>query len=237
MRGVAHSAGFQSSQTEASSLNILRTAALPWVETRPGIWAKSLFVDVARRRATRLVRVEAGASIPSHRHLQDEESFVLEGSGDFSGVFFQAGDYHRAPAGTVHPAYSSREGCIFLLFSGTDHEFFAENRARAVPSQSVTVVSETQDWQLFKPSLFVKNLFSTPAFPLAAALLRVEGGAAVAALADIGAREAFVLEGEAEIESQELSPGDYILEPAGGALSGLKTERGCVLLLHSYPEQ
>ena len=209
---------------------------MPWVETRVGVWAKSLLVDAVRCRATRLIRMEPGASISSHRHLQDEESFVLEGSGDFSGVFFQAGDYHRAPAGTVHPAYSSKQGCVFLLFSGTDHEFFAESRVRAIPKQSLTVSSKTQDWRLLQPNLFVKSLFSTPALSLATALLRVERGAAVAALAEIGAREAFVLEGDAQLESQKLLPGDYIVEPAGRALSGLETESGCVVLLHSYPD-
>jgi quercetin dioxygenase-like cupin family protein len=236
MGAVGYSTGFKSSPAEARSLNILRTVALPWVETRVGVWAKSLLVDAARRRATRLIRMEPGASISAHRHLQDEESFVLEGSGDFSGVFFQAGDYHRAPAGTVHPVYSSKQGCVFLLFSGTDHEFFAESRSRAIPNQSLTVGSKTQDWRLLQPNLFVKSLFSTPALSLATALLRVERGAAVAALAEIGAREAFVLEGDAQLESQKLLPGDYIVEPAGRALSGLRTESGCLLLLHSYPD-
>jgi quercetin dioxygenase-like cupin family protein len=236
MGALGHSTGFKLQPSEVRSLNILRTGALPWVETRVGVWAKSLLVDAARRRATRLIRMEPGASISSHRHRQDEESFVLEGSGDFGGVFFQAGDYHRAPAGTVHPAYSSKQGCVFLLFSGTDHEFFAENRAQAIPSQSLTVGSKTQDWQLLQQNLFVKSLFSTPALSLATALLRVERGAAVGALAEIGAREVFVLEGDAQLESQELLPGDYIVEPAGRALSGLKTESSCLLLLHSYPD-
>jgi hypothetical protein len=47
----------------------MRSEELPWEAAPiPGILSKSLFVDKKRKYATSLVRVEAKAVYPAHRH-------------------------------------------------------------------------------------------------------------------------------------------------------------------------
>jgi len=42
---------------------------------------------------------------------------MLEGSAHVSGEVLRAGDYYRIPAGTIHEATHTEDGCLFLLVS------------------------------------------------------------------------------------------------------------------------
>jgi hypothetical protein len=64
----------------------------------------------------------SGGALIGHRHPQVEELYVLEGSCVCAGEFLQAGDYHRAEAGTVHPVTSSEQGCLALVMTSSKNE-------------------------------------------------------------------------------------------------------------------
>ena len=83
----------------------------PWTEPRPGVHWKILWEEGDRR--TVLVRYEPGAVIPRHRHLGDEQIFVLEGSVSDDTGTCTAGNYARRPPGCVHTV-SSRDGALVL---------------------------------------------------------------------------------------------------------------------------
>jgi len=83
----------------------------PWTEPRPGVHRKILWEKGDRR--TVLVRYEPGAVIPRHRHLGDEQIFVLEGSVSDDTGTCTAGNYARRPPGCVHTV-SSRDGALVL---------------------------------------------------------------------------------------------------------------------------
>lgn len=86
-------------------------AKVPWVERRPGIFWKVLWEEGDRRAV--LMRYEPGASIPRHRHLGDEQIYVLEGSvSDDTGTCAR-GNYARRPPGCVH-SVTSRDGALVL---------------------------------------------------------------------------------------------------------------------------
>ncbi|HKB23519.1 MAG TPA: cupin domain-containing protein [Methylomirabilota bacterium] len=87
-----------------------------WQERRPGVHWKVLWEDGDRKAV--LMRGAPGATIPRHRHLGDEQIFVLEGSvTDDSGTCVK-GAYARRPSGCVH-SVSSREGALVLaIMSG-----------------------------------------------------------------------------------------------------------------------
>jgi anti-sigma factor ChrR (cupin superfamily) len=83
----------------------------PWTEPRPGVHWKILWEEGDRR--TVLGRYEPGAVIPRHRHLGDEQIFVLEGSVSDDTGTCTAGNYARRPPGCVHTV-SSRDGALVL---------------------------------------------------------------------------------------------------------------------------
>lgn len=91
----------------------------PWVERRPGVHWKVLW-DEGDRKAV-LMRYDPGATIPRHRHLGDEQIFVLDGSvSDDTGTCTR-GNYARRPPGCVHTV-TSREGALVLaiMTGGTE---------------------------------------------------------------------------------------------------------------------
>ena len=91
---------------------------IPWVERRPGVFWKTLWEDGHGRHKAVLMRYAPGAVIPRHRHLGDEQIWVLEGSvADDTGVC-QAGNYARRPPGCVHTVTSPGGALVFAVISG-----------------------------------------------------------------------------------------------------------------------
>jgi len=91
---------------------------LPWIERRPGVFWKMLWEDPDGQHRAVLMRYEPGATIPRHRHLGDEQIFVLEGSvADDTGVC-SAGNYARRPPGCVHTVVSPTGALVFAVMSG-----------------------------------------------------------------------------------------------------------------------
>jgi anti-sigma factor ChrR (cupin superfamily) len=90
-----------------------------WVERRPGVAWKVLWEEGGRKAV--LMRYQPGATIPRHRHLGDEQIWVLEGSvSDDTGTCAR-GHYARRPPGCVH-AVQSRDGALVLavMSGGTE---------------------------------------------------------------------------------------------------------------------
>jgi anti-sigma factor ChrR (cupin superfamily) len=97
----------------------VKTAEAAWQERRPGIHWKVLWEEGDRKAV--LVRYDPGATIPRHRHLGDEQIFVLEGSVSDDTGTCATGDYARRPPGCVH-GVSSRAGALVLalMTGGTE---------------------------------------------------------------------------------------------------------------------
>jgi anti-sigma factor ChrR (cupin superfamily) len=91
-------------------------AARAWEERRPGVFWKVLWEDGDRRAV--LVRYTAGATIPRHRHLGDEQIFVLEGSVTDDTGTCTAGNYARRPPGCVHTVRSLDGALLLAIMTG-----------------------------------------------------------------------------------------------------------------------
>jgi len=92
----------------------------------PGIRVRRLFVDEEADRITMLVRMDAGAAYPAHRHGGAEECYVLEGELEIVGQEeLHAGDYQRMESGSLHPVQRTRGGCLLLLTSSRHDELVA----------------------------------------------------------------------------------------------------------------
>ncbi len=91
----------------------------PWQERRPGVHWRILWEEGDRKAV--LMRYDPGATIPRHRHLGDEQIFVLDGSvSDDTGTCTR-GNYARRPPGCVHTV-TSRDGALVLaiMTGGTE---------------------------------------------------------------------------------------------------------------------
>jgi anti-sigma factor ChrR (cupin superfamily) len=94
----------------------VRAAERAWEERRPGVHWKVLWEEGDRKAL--LVRYHPGATIARHRHVGDEQIFVLEGSvADDTGTC-AAGDYARRPPGCVHTVTSAEGALVLAIVSG-----------------------------------------------------------------------------------------------------------------------
>ena len=68
--------------------------------------------------ASFLLRLQPGAHLPAHDHLEVEECLMLDGELDLGGgTVLYAGDYHMAPRGLAHGTAISRVGALIFLRS------------------------------------------------------------------------------------------------------------------------
>jgi anti-sigma factor ChrR (cupin superfamily) len=92
-------------------------AGVDWQTRRPGVHWKILWEDGDRRAV--LVRYDPGALVPRHRHLGDEQIFVLEGSVTDDTGTCSAGNYARRPPGCVHTVTTPQGALVLALMSGS----------------------------------------------------------------------------------------------------------------------
>jgi anti-sigma factor ChrR (cupin superfamily) len=98
------------------SSEYVSVAARSWDQRRPGVYWKVLHEEGDRR--TVLVRYEPGAAIPRHRHLGDEQIFVIEGSVTDDTGTCKAGDFARRPPGCVHSVHSPGGALVLAVMTG-----------------------------------------------------------------------------------------------------------------------
>jgi anti-sigma factor ChrR (cupin superfamily) len=110
---------------QEAGLLISRSSEMDWKPLAPGIAFKPLFVDAERRYHTSLVRMDAGAKYPGHRHRDTEEVFMISGDFHVAGQVIGPGDYCRAELDTVHGRTYSESGCVFLLCASELNEVMA----------------------------------------------------------------------------------------------------------------
>jgi len=122
LRRIRHTSRKPGILFDQGGLFLSRSAEILWEPYAPGVVHKPLFTDTGRRYETSLVRMEAGARFPSHRHRDIEELFVLSGDLRVSGLVMGAGDYCRADTSTVHGETFSETGCLLLMMASQDNE-------------------------------------------------------------------------------------------------------------------
>ncbi len=108
---------------QASGSVYVDTRALRWEPTKfPGITCKILWQDEGSGAYTALFRFDPGAKLPRHRHVDLEQSFVLEGSLVDEDGTCTAGNFVWRRPGSVHSAWSP-EGCLVLAMFQKPNEF------------------------------------------------------------------------------------------------------------------
>ncbi len=79
-----------------------------------GFWVKRLYEDDSRGECTWLMRIDAGASAPSHAHEAFEQVYVLDGSFYDDDRLVKAGEFCARSPGAVHST-TSDEGAVVLV--------------------------------------------------------------------------------------------------------------------------
>jgi anti-sigma factor ChrR (cupin superfamily) len=100
----------------------LDVAAIAWEPTPyPGIAVKVLYREPGGR-VTSLTRMAPGATLPTHRHVGLEQSYVLEGTLVDDDGACTAGNFVWRRPGSVHRAWSP-DGCVVLGVFEAPNEF------------------------------------------------------------------------------------------------------------------
>ena len=92
---------------------------LPWA--MPGAHFKLLHADAVTGRFTLLIKFEAGAAAPIHRHVGAVEGYMLEGGFHYRDEPerpFETGCYLWESDGAVHQPVSPNGAVMFAVFHG-----------------------------------------------------------------------------------------------------------------------
>lgn len=64
-----------------------------------------------------LIHMQPQSSYPAHRHLGEEQVFVVAGSYEDEQDRYTAGSFHRFPGGSTHAPRAGAEGALLLAWA------------------------------------------------------------------------------------------------------------------------
>ena len=109
---------------------------LPWEETTvDGVTTKTLLFEKSTGLLTVLMKMEPGAALPDHAHMQIEQTFVLEGHLVCGEGECKKGDYVWRPAGSRHKAWCPDGGVMLAIFQ-VPNKFFIDGDERDILGQN-----------------------------------------------------------------------------------------------------
>jgi anti-sigma factor ChrR (cupin superfamily) len=210
---------------------------LPWQELMPGIvrrtlWAAPMGSGPPTAREMSMVRYEAGAKVPLHKHVGgDEIVFVIEGvlSDEFGDI--TAGNVGYRPDGCVHSLHSS-SGATTLSYLVGGGEMVSERAENSPRSQVIDV--NAMPWQSSEGGRFqLKMAWNDEASDRQFILSKLPPRAALAPDEHIGEELIFQIEGTYADEAGILAPGHMGYRPFGGRHS-VSSEHGGVSLVYTW---
>lgn len=116
------SASTASREAAPESLITLRAGEGQWYEVAKGMSVKQLFFDRTTGMVTTLLKMEPGTRIPLHRHRGIEQCYVVEGDFHADNQSLGAGDFHVAPAGSIHQPVYTVGGALVLIVAPKDYD-------------------------------------------------------------------------------------------------------------------
>lgn len=203
-----------------------------WRSLLPGVRMKMLSAD---QRAM-LLDLAPGASLPMHRHHEDEECVVLRGEAHLGDITVRQGDYHLARAGSRHGTVRSETGALLYLRGvpvGHGAEVLRDLVTAWLPGDGdrpVTLRRDEGEWDARAPGVGERRLRDDGMHR--SSLLRLEPGARLERPAGAD-DECLLVEGEAFLADRFMQAGDYLLAPAGAPGRAVHTDVGAVLFLRS----
>jgi anti-sigma factor ChrR (cupin superfamily) len=112
--------------TAPAEMHVLRGDAVKWRATPyAGVSYRSLFIDRETKMHTLILRLDAGAVYPRHRHTRPEQCLVLSGDVENESVTLKAGDFEWMAGETIHNSLTTRGGCELLIIASLHDEVMA----------------------------------------------------------------------------------------------------------------
>jgi quercetin dioxygenase-like cupin family protein len=201
-----------------------------WRQLLPGVRAKTLSAD---QRAV-LLDLDPGASLPVHRHHEDEECVVLRGEASLGDIQVRHGDYHLARAGSRHGTVRSATGALLYLRGvpiGHGAEVLRDIVTAWLPGAGeapLTLREGEGPWADLEPGVHARLLRDDGVSR--SCLLRLDPGARLTRHHS-GDEECLLVDGEAFLADDLLRPGDYHLAPAGTPDKEVHSDVGAVLFV------
>ena len=90
---------------------------LDWKQTRHAGVELSFLETHDDGSARVLISMTAGSRYPAHRHVGEEQVFVIQGSYRDAAGEYRAGSFHRHPAGSAHAAEAGPDGALLLAWA------------------------------------------------------------------------------------------------------------------------
>lgn len=182
-----------------------------------------------------LLEFSAGASLPTHRHQEDEECVVIRGSAQVHDTQVRAGDYHLAQARSRHAVVRSDHGAL-LFVRGTPIGSFAgvlRDLATAwLPDRAATHLTLHADeghWRELAPGVTGRVLCERAGFR--SLMIRLEAGAHYPSMRLGWPTESIVVRGEAYFGDERVGPGDYETFSSRDLAPEMGSDTGAMLFL------
>jgi len=204
-----------------------------WRKILPGVCAKTL--DQHNRAF--LLDIEPGASLPMHRHHEDEECIVLRGSANLGDLTVNTGDYHMARAGSRHGKISSASGALLYLRGipvGHTAEVARDLLTAFLPGEGrelITIRASEGEWSDVAPGVSSKPLYDDR--HTRSSLVRIAAGTRWTSQQALLAHdeECLLLEGDAFFGDTLLRSGDWQLAPTGAESRPVSSDHGALMFM------
>jgi len=206
-----------------------------WRKIRPGVRAKML----DKNTRAFLLDIAPGASLPMHRHHEDEECVVLRGSASLGELKVNTGDYHLARSGSRHGKITSEIGALLYLRGipvGHTAEVARDLLAAFLPGNGrelITIRANEGKWLDLALGVASKPLFDDG--QTYSSIVRLAADTAWTAQSQCLAHdeECLLLEGDVFIGDTLLQTGDWQLAPTGSESRSISTDKGALVFMRS----
>ncbi len=201
-----------------------------WQRMLPGVRVHQL--DPQRRAV--MIELAPGASLPFHRHHENEECVVLRGDVRLGEIVVHPGDYHRAPADSRHGRVSSRDGALFYLRGtpiGHPAEALRDLVTALVPGDgepALTIRAGDDGWQARGDGVDARTLYRGE--DGRSEMLRIAPGTRLSGALPALGDECLLVQGDLGVDDWAMQPGDYQRSVGGGAGHSELASRGGALL-------
>lgn len=206
-----------------------------WRKIRSGVRAKIL----DKNARAFILDLAPGASLPMHRHHENEECVVLRGSANLGELEVSAGDYHLARSGSRHARISSETGALLYLRGiplGHSKEIARDLLTAFLPgngSELTTIRAHEGEWSDLATGVSSKPLFDDGL--TRSSIVRIAAHTHWTVQQHLLAQdeECLLLEGDAFFGDTLLRAGDWQLAPVGSEPLPVSTDKGALIFMRS----